>query len=206
MSAQLDPEEKAQRILDAARTVLAEKGFSGATISLVAKEAGVSRGLLHYYFKNKEEMLTKVIRGNMEASVVLIDAVFSGSASAGDFAHGITSALQSVVQEDPSFFVLFFEGVAASRQSEMVRGQLASLYGQFRNAICMGLRRMKTKGIIAPTLPLEGLACLLTGIIDGMGLQLVTEETLKEDEEIWTTLQDGIRLLLTDAGRAEIRA
>ncbi len=196
MGASPDSEEKAQRILDAARTILAEKGFSGATVSLVAKEAEVSRGLLHYYFKNKEEMLTKVIRGNMEASVVLIDAVFSGSSSVDEFAHGITSALRSVVEDDPHFFVVFLEGIAASRQSRMVRDQIASLYGQFRNAICMGLRRMKNKGIINPAAPLEGLACLLTGIIDGMGLQFVTEAELREDEEIWTTLQKGICLLL----------
>ncbi len=196
MGASPDSEEKAQKILDAGRTILAEKGFSGATISLVAKEAGVSRGLLHYYFKNKEEMLTKVIRGNMEASVRLIDAVFSGSASVDEFADGITSALKIVVREDPHFFVVFFEGVAAARQSRMVRDQLASLYGQFRNAICMGLRRMKNKGIIAPTAPLEGLAFLLTGVIDGMGLQLMTEAELVDDEEIWTTLHQGICLLL----------
>lgn len=191
-----DSEEKAQKLLNAARTVLAEKGFAGATINLVAKEAGVSRGLLHYYFKNKEEMLANVIRNNMEASVVLIDAVFSGSATVEEFAHGITSALKNVVRDDPGFFLVFVEGVAAARRSELVRDRLASLYGQFRSAICMGLRRMERKGIIAPTLPLEGLACLLTGVIDGMGVQFVTETELKNDDEVWATLQKGICLLL----------
>ena len=57
MTARKASDEKAKLILQAAGKVLMRQGYARTTIKEVAAEAGVSRGLLHYYFKNKEEML-----------------------------------------------------------------------------------------------------------------------------------------------------
>ena len=54
--------EKAQRIVDAMRTCVGARGATGATFDHVAREAGVSRGLLHYYFGTKERLLVEVVR------------------------------------------------------------------------------------------------------------------------------------------------
>ena len=40
--------DKAQRIVDAMRESVAKRGAAGSTFEQVAREAGVSRGLLHY--------------------------------------------------------------------------------------------------------------------------------------------------------------
>src|ERR1700751_3279464 len=49
--------EKAQRIVEAMRTSVARRGTAGSTFDHVSREAGVSRGLLHYYFGTKEQLL-----------------------------------------------------------------------------------------------------------------------------------------------------
>lgn len=54
-------DDKRQRILDAATTVFAEKGFEYATISAVAKEAGISTGIIYSYFKNKLDVLLSLL-------------------------------------------------------------------------------------------------------------------------------------------------
>jgi len=54
-------DDKRQRILDAATRVFAEKGFEYATISEIAKEAGMSTGLIYSYFKNKMDVLLSLI-------------------------------------------------------------------------------------------------------------------------------------------------
>jgi AcrR family transcriptional regulator len=46
--------DKAQRIIEAMRTSVGTRGAAGSTFDVVAREAGVSRGLLHYYFGSKE--------------------------------------------------------------------------------------------------------------------------------------------------------
>jgi AcrR family transcriptional regulator len=188
---------KHQKILEAVRKLLARKGYAGTTISLVAAEAGVSRGLLHYYFKNKEEMLANVIQTNMEASVILMADIFAQSESVESLASALTRALRHILETDPDFFNLFFEGWAVARQSALVDSQLKSLYSRFRDAIYHGLNNAVDRGAIAPTIELKGLAALLTGIIDGLGLQLITEPQLIRDENIWQATEDGIRMVLT---------
>lgn len=49
---------KYQRILSAAVKVFAEQGFHQATISKIAKEAGVADGTIYLYFKNKKDILS----------------------------------------------------------------------------------------------------------------------------------------------------
>lgn len=52
---------KYNRILDAAIKVFAEQGFHQATISQVAKEAGVADGTIYLYFKNKSDILANFL-------------------------------------------------------------------------------------------------------------------------------------------------
>jgi AcrR family transcriptional regulator len=49
------------RLLESAVTCLAELGWSGATVSVVAARAGVSRGATQHYFPTREDLLTAAI-------------------------------------------------------------------------------------------------------------------------------------------------
>lgn len=59
-------DNKEQEILLAAEKLFAEKGFKGATTSLIAAEAGVTHAMLHYYFRTKEQIFLKVCNSYME--------------------------------------------------------------------------------------------------------------------------------------------
>lgn len=50
--------EKADIILQAAKEVFAEVGYHGASVSRIAKSAGIGDGTVYLYFKNKEDILT----------------------------------------------------------------------------------------------------------------------------------------------------
>lgn len=62
-------EEKRQRILQAAITVFARKGFFHARISEIAHEAGVADGTIYLYFENKDHLLISVFEEEMEAII-----------------------------------------------------------------------------------------------------------------------------------------
>lgn len=53
--------QRMDQILAAARKVFAQHGFSRATTDEIAREAGVSPGLIFHYFKSKKELLVEVI-------------------------------------------------------------------------------------------------------------------------------------------------
>jgi len=48
----------------AAYKVVAQKGYNDFTIKDIALEAGLSTGLVHYYFKNKEDLLVQAAQGD----------------------------------------------------------------------------------------------------------------------------------------------
>jgi TetR/AcrR family transcriptional regulator, fatty acid metabolism regulator protein len=51
-----------EQILNGLFSAMSKKGFEAVSISDIARESGVARGVLHYYFTNKEEMLLELNR------------------------------------------------------------------------------------------------------------------------------------------------
>ncbi len=49
-----------QRILDAAKNVFLKNGMVGARMQEIADEAGINKALLHYYFRNKEQLFDRI--------------------------------------------------------------------------------------------------------------------------------------------------
>ena len=54
--------DKRATIFQAALELIAERGFHGAPMSLVAKRAGVSAGIIYHYFASKEELIHALYR------------------------------------------------------------------------------------------------------------------------------------------------
>ncbi len=70
-------EASAERIIQAATRVFAERGYANASVRLIAGEAGISLGLIYNYFASKEELLKAIyLRGmqDVEASFAEADA------------------------------------------------------------------------------------------------------------------------------------
>ena len=54
-------QRRRRHILRVVATVVAEEGFTGATMRKIAERAGVSTGMLTYYYKNKREILQEML-------------------------------------------------------------------------------------------------------------------------------------------------
>jgi AcrR family transcriptional regulator len=55
------PEETRERIVEAAYQVLAREGYDATSVKDIAAAAGVAPGLVHYYFKTKEDLVLAAI-------------------------------------------------------------------------------------------------------------------------------------------------
>lgn len=54
--------ETREVILNAAKKEFAQRGYSGARMSSIAKRAGVNQALIHYYFSSKEKLYQEVLQ------------------------------------------------------------------------------------------------------------------------------------------------
>lgn len=50
-----------ERILDAAKKIFVARGMAGARMQEIADEAGINKALLHYYFRNKEQLFETIL-------------------------------------------------------------------------------------------------------------------------------------------------
>jgi AcrR family transcriptional regulator len=69
-----------ERLLEAAETVFAAKGYDGAKISDIAEEAGVSVGAVYFRFRDKDALFFAIAEAFIEQARTGLDALFSGQA------------------------------------------------------------------------------------------------------------------------------
>jgi AcrR family transcriptional regulator len=55
-------EDKRMAILDATLGLISKNGFHGTAMSMVAKEAGVSAGIIYHYFESKDDLMDELYR------------------------------------------------------------------------------------------------------------------------------------------------
>ena len=72
-------QNKEQQILKVAEREFLEKGYDGARTTSIAKAAGVTHAMLHYYFRTKEQLFERIIDKKMEEMVPLMTHLFGNS-------------------------------------------------------------------------------------------------------------------------------
>src|SRR3712207_8956735 len=98
--------EKAQRIVDAMRTSVGARGVAGATFDHVAREAGVSGGLLHYHFGNKERLPPEAVGHHYAVRPGVVDGRLAAAGTADEGVHAPLAEIEELVWEEPEFFTL----------------------------------------------------------------------------------------------------
>ncbi len=91
---------KFEQILAAGVKVFAEQGYSGSTVSAIAREAGVADGTIYLYFKNKEDILAQFVRGQSQKFFDAFRERMPGEKSAVDRLKLLVRLHFEVSQED----------------------------------------------------------------------------------------------------------
>jgi AcrR family transcriptional regulator len=167
--------EKAQRIVEAMRTSVGKRGVAGSTFDVVAREAGVSRGLLHYYFGSKERLMVEVVRSDCDARVAALEEHVAAAATVDEVVGVLVQTLQAFVADEPGAQAVLYEMLSASRRSEEIGAELAELYRRWRTQLAAALREKEREGVVKLDAAPEAVASLLFALGDGMGLQLISD-------------------------------
>src|ERR1700754_3309694 len=132
--------DKAQRIVAAMRSSVGRRGAAGSTFDHVAAEAGVSRGLLHYYFGSKERLLVEVVRRDCDIRLERLEQGLRDADSIDQIIDVLVIEVRSFLEEDPGSQALLYEMFSASRTNEEIRTELADLYRRTRTKVAEVLR------------------------------------------------------------------
>src|SRR5919112_2582162 len=165
--------EKAQRIVDAMRASVAQRGVTGSTFDHVARDAGVSRGLLHYYFGTKERLLAEVVRRDCDLRMAMLEEQLAAASTADDFLDLLRLSLEQMVSDDPDFIVLVFELFTLSRRNGEVAAEFAELQRRLRGHVAGLLAAKQEEGVLHLRAEPEAIADILFAMGDGAALRML---------------------------------
>jgi len=191
--------EKAQRIIEAMRTSVGTRGAAGSTFDHVAREAGVSRGLLHYYFGSKEQLLVEVVRHDCEVRIASMGARITQATSVDEIIAALVLGLEEFIEGEPGSPAVIYELLSASRHSEDIRSELAELYRRWRADMADSLRTKEREGVVRLDAEPESVASMLFALGDGFGIQVLSDPEWDREG----AFEVGVRIARRLLGAAE---
>jgi AcrR family transcriptional regulator len=180
--------EKARRIVEAMRHSVARRGAAGSTFDHVSREAGVSRGLLHYYFGTKEQLLVEAARRDCELRIEALEQRLAGAQTADDFVALLAENLQETIREDPDFVTLVFELFTLSRRNEEIASEYARLMRLTRERLAGMLAAAQGEGVLQLHAEPDAVADILFSLGDGFAMRMIAEP----ERDFAETIRAGI--------------
>src|SRR3954451_4912400 len=180
--------DKAARIVDAMRQSVARRGSAASTFDHVARGVGVSRGLLHYYFGSKEQLLVEVVRRDCELRMDVLDERLAEARTAEDFIDALVFSLDEIVRSDPEFITVVFEVFSLSRRNDEIAVEFAELLRRTREHVADLLAAKQAEGVLRLHAEPEAISDQLFALADVIALPM-----LAEPERDWApTPQAGV--------------
>ncbi|MBR8642271.1 TetR/AcrR family transcriptional regulator [Streptomyces tuirus] len=168
-----------QRLLEAAVACLAEHGWAGSTVSVVAERAGVSRGAAQHHFPTREDLFTAAVEYVAEERSTALRHLFPQGA-AGD-RHAVVAALVDLYT-GPLFRAALHLWVAASNEDQLRPRvtELESRVGRETHRIAVDL--------LAADEAVPGVRETVQGLLDmarGLGLaNLLTDDAARRERVV----------------------
>ncbi|MEZ4256599.1 MAG: TetR/AcrR family transcriptional regulator [Polyangiales bacterium] len=160
--------DKRERILQAAITVFAQKGFYATKVTEIAKAAGVADGTIYLYFKNKDDVLVSIFRERIGELVRLLRLEVAKT-------NDVSSRIRRIVELQLGLL----EGrrdlaeviTVNLRQSSLLLKQYAApLFTEYLTVIAEVLAEGQTRGEIRRDINPRIAARALWGGLDGIAL------------------------------------
>ncbi len=115
-----------QRLLSAARDIVAEQGFAAATALAVAERSGVATGTIYRHFPNKSELVADVFRYATEHEVAQVAAASQqGDSVAQRLSQGIQVFIERALRGPTLAYALIAEPVDPRVEQERLTYRLA---------------------------------------------------------------------------------
>lgn len=194
----VDRDAKRLRIVEAAAAKFARAGYDATAMDDVAVAAGVSKGSLYDYFKNKEDLFYAVFewceQQVMLASVAQMKTDLSAKEQIINFAEAAVSALVAQVDLYPVTLEVWAAAAKTGTRKRFSKAMKA-LYVQYRTQVEMLLRAAQESGEIKADIEVPAVAALLVGAVDGLVLQYWLDKSV--NPQAWLrsfliALLDGI--------------
>lgn len=182
----LREEQKAltrRRLLDAAEVVFAQRGFHGASVDEIAREAGATTGALYSNFSGKEDLFLAMFERSAQADVEDYTELFTTQGTPEERVRAVADRWMGILRERPHYFPLVIEFWAYAIREPRLREPLAERFQTLRT----GGARLIAQGAERHGIPLgpelaQRLGLLITALGNGLALEKLLDPNGIADE------------------------
>lgn len=139
-------EERRRELADAALVTLSELGYARTSLREIAQNSAFSHGVLHYYFRDKVDLITYCVRRYKAACVLRYDRIVATADTPDELAAGFADGLVATLVEDARMHRLWYDLRSQALFEESFRpdvldidatlermvGRIVSRYGELR--------------------------------------------------------------------------
>jgi len=196
-----------ERIIDAAGELFCQDGYSGASISKIAKSAGVLSGSLYWVFSSKEELFSEVLRAESEnwGEKVVRNTAFP-LGDIGDFANSLDVVGEELVNAPRFIRLILVVASERSANTEVTRNVVQKVRAFWRDRMERELLRF-TDGFDRDRAEAfaRRISRLTTQLIDGIVISMQIEEQDATVEEMLDQIKKTVTREIVH-GLAELKA
>lgn len=155
----------AKRILEAAKSLFATKGYDLTTTAMIARQAGTSESQIIKYFENKEGVLVSVFNDAWTRITQQLEPLRS-IVSGADRLEAVVGVMLNFFRAEPALQeLMLFEGRRIRREGDLL---LTSGYLSFVRIVDESLEEMQSAGHLRPDLNVQATRSALIGLFEGM--------------------------------------
>lgn len=166
-------EARRAELADATLQTLGELGFARTSMREIAKETQFSHGLLHYYFRDKVELITYCVRRYKEHCVTRYDDLVALASDPDQLRRGFADALVATLLDETAMHRLWYDIRSQAMFEPGLQATVVDLDGQLQDMIWRVVRRYAELAgrdlVVAPALAYA----LFDGVFEQALLRLV---------------------------------
>jgi AcrR family transcriptional regulator len=190
---------RVQSIQEATMRVIARKGMAAATMQEIAEEAGVAKGTIYLYFRDRDELVEKTFESAMSLLHERVDAALAMDAPFEDKLRAMLGAVSGFFRENREFFRLYMSMRFPEGNPQQQRRQKRTCQPKYQTRlerIAEVLRLAMERGEVRVTDP-RRLALFIIEGSNAVIIERVMSETPPSDDDVEflaSTILGGVAL------------
>jgi AcrR family transcriptional regulator len=189
----LAPDERRAQILDVARRMFTELPYAEVSTAAIARETGVQRGLIHYYFGTKRELFLRVVQG-LTASAALQVPPVDERRTLPEAVELCVNLFLDTAERNATTWFAALDAEGFGQDPELLR-----IVNRFRDEAVEHM--LAVLRVPEPTATLRAVLRTYSGLVDAATRQWLQEETL-DREQVHTLLARTLLTLVSEIGPA----
>jgi AcrR family transcriptional regulator len=153
-------------LADATLATLGELGYARTSMREIAQKTDFSHGVLHYYFRDKIELITYCVRRYKEHCVTRYDEIVARAAAPEDLARQFADALVATMLEDTVMHRLWYDLRVQAMFDEALRETVIDLDRQLEEMIWRVVSRYAELAATTPAVPSAGAYSVFDGLFE----------------------------------------